>query len=336
MPRYVIHIGPHKTGSTYLQASFRGAETELLERGILYAPQWRRAGSGAVGHELLYDRLKAMPDDGLAREFDELNRSSHQIILISAEDLSNLTQDQLSYLKTLVAGSPVQIVFYCRRWSEIILSGWKEMVKHGNVLVFPTIFSGHIVDPYASHIINYAMTLRRFSNIFGIEAIRLVSYNNLVDQNIDLFEHFARSFLDFPNPTPSDAGRPNESLGMFEVETIRALNALEVLRTGASSGTLFRKFHRNGNLQARTAGELSLIVAAMQQDVVALQMNEDGSGLRALHQGIFAEFGGRLVAPRSGEALFAPLNAKIFFVGQNYLLRDGVLDSLKGVHAQLI
>jgi hypothetical protein len=332
MPRYVVHIGPHKTGSTYLQASFRGAESQFRDRGILHVRRWL---AGGVAHELLCRRLKAMPDDALARDFAELNRSSHDIVLISAEDLADLKPDQVAYFKTLMADSPVQIVFYCRRWSEIILSGWKEMVKHGYMQTFPTICSMHLVNPYASHVMNYAITATKFSDVFGPEAIRLVSYNNLVDQNIDLFEHFARTFLDFPNPAPSTAGRPNTSISVFEAEAIRALNALEWARGGAGSANLYRKYTQNREVQARTAGELSRIVEAMQQDQLALQMNEDGASLRALHRSVFEKFGGRLVPPRSGDALFVPRNARISFVGQNYLLRDGVLDALRTIHDQL-
>src|SRR6185312_4862270 len=35
-PRYVIHIGPHKTGTTYLQHAFAKTQKELLAEGIYY------------------------------------------------------------------------------------------------------------------------------------------------------------------------------------------------------------------------------------------------------------------------------------------------------------
>jgi hypothetical protein len=50
--RYVIHIGLHKTGTTYLQHAFSRLHAQLAARGICY-PGW----GGVHGHYLLTEVL---------------------------------------------------------------------------------------------------------------------------------------------------------------------------------------------------------------------------------------------------------------------------------------
>ena len=40
MTRFIIHIGPHKTGSTYLQNHLRDNRAALVGRGIYYPREW--------------------------------------------------------------------------------------------------------------------------------------------------------------------------------------------------------------------------------------------------------------------------------------------------------
>ena len=76
MPRYLIHIGPHKTGKTYLQAAFHALRPQLLERGIWYPDQWQ--GDDKLGQLRLVQRLRGSSSDGLTEEFAALNASGYK------------------------------------------------------------------------------------------------------------------------------------------------------------------------------------------------------------------------------------------------------------------
>ena len=46
-PTFILHIGPHKTGTTYLQLSFKAQRSGMEARGILYPAKWDYAPGNA-------------------------------------------------------------------------------------------------------------------------------------------------------------------------------------------------------------------------------------------------------------------------------------------------
>lgn len=323
MPEYVIHLGPHKTGSTYLQARFVALRRKLDEQGVIYPAQWNDGDQ--VSQVSLVRRLRAH-DHGLIDEFAALNNSSHRIVLISCEDLSDLKPDEIAFFRQLVGRSPLKLIFYCRRWSELLLSGWRELVKHGYTRTLPELLSASLANPHGSHIVNFKIRLDRFSSEFGHDAIHLASYSNLADRKIDLFEHFAKEFLDWQTVPALPPARINVANGPEETELVRALNALSCARYGAADPGLFPSY-----LKASGSLETGPLLAAMSKDMRGLIVNEDAPGLRSLHQQLFREYDGRLVEPRSGPFLFAPKPAPLPYIGQDYLLVEGMIEVLAGI-----
>ena len=326
MPRYVIHIGPHKTGTTYLQASFRDLRTKLVERGIMHPAPWL---GGGVSQEVLFRRLRSAPD-GLEQEFGVLNSSDYKVILISSEDLSDLKEQEIAWLKRLVGECSVEIVFYCRRWSELMLSGWREMVKHGFIGTFPELFAAHVSNPFVSHVINFQIKLDKFTKAFGEESIRLVPYNYLVDNKIDLFKHFAACFLDWPDAPLSPAGRPNQSVSALDAEMIRVLRVLEWALHRDRSPDLFGSYQRK-----KLSLDTENVFASMEADLQAITAAEDAPGFRLLHESLFEQYGSRLVKPHLDRMLFVPKRVQLPFVGQNYLLVSGATEALNRIYTEL-
>ena len=52
MTRFIIHIGPHKTGSTYLQNHLTQNRAALIGRGIYYPREWTTPEIGWCHAEL--------------------------------------------------------------------------------------------------------------------------------------------------------------------------------------------------------------------------------------------------------------------------------------------
>lgn len=109
MPRYVIHVGPHKTGTTYLQHAFTKLRSRFAARGIEYPGEW----GGIHGHHQLANALGT--DASLRTAFDRLNRSGAETILLSSESFAYSTDADVEALHDLLAGEPAIVVFYCRR-----------------------------------------------------------------------------------------------------------------------------------------------------------------------------------------------------------------------------
>ena len=55
MPRYLVHVGPHKTGTTYIQTRLDAARDRMRAVGVAYAETWR-AEAAVPSHLRLLDR----------------------------------------------------------------------------------------------------------------------------------------------------------------------------------------------------------------------------------------------------------------------------------------
>lgn len=264
--------------------------------------------------------MRAGNDADLADEFEKLNASGYEIVLISAEDLSALSRDAIGLLKSYLRGQRVSIVFYLRGWLTFLPSSWQEIVKHGQSRTLSEFMLKLFVNPFASRLINCAIRLDTFEQAFGRESLALVSYENIVDQGGDLGEHFFRSFLSWPDAPLIQGIRPNPSLSILDIEVIRALNALKPT-VGPQRAASY--------LSLRPQLDLSIVLAAMEGHRQAIRINENAPNLRAVHEEAFEKYGGCLVPPRSGRLFFVPKEGAIDYVKESYLLQNGVLESLK-------
>jgi hypothetical protein len=328
MPRYVLHIGPHKTGTSYLQVLFRELAAPLRARGILYPEQWSAAG--VLGHTVLIARLRAGDHAALAREFEPMNRSEHELVLISAEDLANLTVEQLAALRDQIDPQPVDVVFYCRRWLDLLPSVWQELIKHGRTVNLPEFIAIQLANPAASTPINYTRTLDRFAAVFGLESLRIASYSNILDTGASLAEHFFRSFLGWPDAPGLRRVSINASLTLEDTEMIRVLNSLASLR-GATPGVDLRVRY----LKMRERLELEIPFAAMERHRASLFLDENAGGLRVIHDEIFRKYGNRLVPPASGREWFCRRQGELRYINETHLLEPGVLQAMDAVYASL-
>ena len=323
MPRYLLHIGPHKTGTTYLQHVFDRLRAQLAIRGICYPEVW----GGPDGHRLLADQIQAGNDAAARPEFDRMNRKGWDTVLLSSETFSYFTDDEVHRLHALLGGQPATVVFYCRRWSELIPSGWREMLKHGWLETLPDYALSHLGDPAASRLINFDLVLSRYAAVFGAENLRIVSYNGVRDASEDLATHFCRSFLRWPDVPPTGFGRINESLNMVDSEVVRALNALHWARTRQSSSALYHRYEATKDRLPVTW----LIENAMCFTVNTVRINDAAPGLAQMHAEIAERYRGALVPPSPGGALFTPGSGDVSHIRTDYLLAPGVMDCLSGM-----
>ncbi len=325
IPRYIIHVGPHKTGTKYLQKGLYRLRGLLFQYGVAYPTQWSDKYNKSHSH--LLQRLRDH-DPHLQAEFAALNASAYQTMILSSEDMVDLPNDALVYLKDLLDGQSVMLVFYCRRWSELIPSAWQEVVKQGSSQCLPEFLAGHLINPVGSSIVNYDHALGRLSHIFGSDALQLVSYNNLAERDADLLKHFLETFVNWSAPESAAPERENTSLNILDVELIRVLNAMEIARRGISSyNTVCARY-----LEMKPKLDIGPIHYAMQGDIQEIEINEASVGLRMVHEVIFERYANRVVHPRSGFNLFALRANNVRFIGQSYLLADGIVDAITRVY----
>jgi hypothetical protein len=329
LPRYVIHVGPHKTGTTYLQRAFAESESELLASGVFYPGiSFGWTAPRAAGHTELHRSLATLNVAKLAPQFAELNGSSYRTIVISSEDLIGLSRQALRLLESLVQGHPVDIVFYFRRWSDLLPSIWQETVKQGAYHGFEEFLARMLSDPFQSKYVNFDIPLQDYAQVFGTENLRLISYSHLDDSGIDLYDHFLRSILKLNDVPPVTRDRPNRSVDSNEIEIVRALNELAAQGGAPPRGDAIFHWYR----RSRRKFDLLALTGAMNGCQASIPLSDSNPGLRLVHDMVFEKYRNCLVEPCSGYNLFQPAVRELPFVRPGYRFADGVALTLGSLY----
>jgi hypothetical protein len=330
-PKYVLHIGPHKTGSTYLQMAFNESRNSLLDGGVFYPDTvfgW--VGHGGSSHAEFHRLLADLDTRELPSSFNSLNSSDHKIVLISSEDLVGISRQGLRYLRSLFGWRPVEVVYYCRRWSDLLPSAWQETVKQGELHGLGEFLAVQFADPIKSSIINFDIVLSKFVEVFGIRSVRLVSYNHLVDSGIDLYDHFVRSIIGLDTAPRVTRVTPNQSLDPAEVELLRVLNGIASIRQEATGIDIFRRYWPN-----RFDPDARSLISGMAEHMDSARVDDASPGLRGLHEFLFAKYRDGTVGPGSGFNLFHPEIRDVAYVRDTHLLTPGVIEKAGGLYDRI-
>jgi hypothetical protein len=329
VPKYVIHIGPPKAGSKYLQTSLAGLHKVLAEVGILY-PTTLLTEDARISHAVLNTALRAGPSEALAMAFDELNNTGHHTVVLSWEGAFSLPGEALAYFRSLIGPeNEVALVYYCRRFAERIPSLWKQEIKRGRTLTLADVVARELRAPMQTQDINATLAWERWAGVFGRDSLNLVSFNNLRDARIDLFEHFAATFLDWTGPERAKRVVVHESPNAIDTEMLRALNAIHLAAGGGDSGQPQTRY-----LAAQRDLDLGPIPAAMAQHMATFMLDDRAAPFLPVYDAMLG-FLDRLADPQDGRDLYARAVAEVRYVHPDYLLRPGVVPALHTVYRAL-
>lgn len=226
MPSFVVHVGPHKTGTTYIQLRLQQNADKLRAQGIFVPLEWGDS-PGNPSHTGLAKRLNADRLFEVEDVFRRFRASKDRLMVVSSEALLEKSDDALALLRNLLGDDPFTIVYYVRRWSELLYSAWHEGTVHGQTGTLLENAFQTVRRPNRSHFINIEIHMQRLIRAFGPSNIKLVSYSEVVSHEKDIFNHFANHFLGAPSLMPPVEVRANESFKPVEVELLRALNCLQ-------------------------------------------------------------------------------------------------------------
>ena len=167
--RLVIHIGSHKTATTFIQSTFF-RNRDLLERaGILYP----RAGEIYQGHFKLVWSLKESAGSNVRLEddpewkalLDEIEGSGCDTVLVSSEDFEWFQGvDRLAPLRDRF---DVRILYYMRSPEGYLESYYNQVVKDFQTRETRTL--ERYMAEHSLFFLNNDRILRRWSRVFGVE-----------------------------------------------------------------------------------------------------------------------------------------------------------------------
>lgn len=212
----LLHIGPHKTGTTAVQQAFDRARPELKRFGVHYAGRTTQTYDAAV--DLLGNpgRLGVPRRRGAWDELvDEVRAAADQRVVISSETFSGAKDDTIARLRDDL-GDRLHVVRAVRRLDKLLPSQWQQTVVNGSrtpyVRWLRDVLSGEGHRFWRRQ--SYRALTERWARVVGPENVTVI----VVDDNdhrhiLDVFERLT--------------GLPSETLELSPTVDNRSLTANE-------------------------------------------------------------------------------------------------------------
>lgn len=222
---FVIHIGPRKTATTYLQSNFYRNRKQLLAKGWLYPVVSLRAQNAhhqvvsskdevLAGEGALFKRLKRASDDALRKNAN---------LLISSEGFRKWTAKDFVKLGKVLGQNDVMIAYTLRDPFTMLMSVWSETVKNGRTRSFPDYAARQLKDPRKSEPLN---PLAELAPILDHPKLRLavLDYEAVRAAGQDIYTAFCRDILGLEGMQPSRDKPKNFSFPIELTDYLRALS----------------------------------------------------------------------------------------------------------------
>lgn len=234
MAKVILHVGPHKTASTFIQRELLSNQKALAAQGVVYPSDGINVQYGQ--HEVPGQLAAGQPSETLARIVAGLGRD--QTLLLSSENFDRLTEPQLGLLAQQLEGCRIEVLYVHRRPDRRLLSLWQEECKHGGTLTWSEHFLQHASRPYLSGVLNPNRVLNRYRRVLGAK-VALIDYENAAGS-----PDLAQAVLNFVAPSGRFVVQEeavNSSSSPIGSEVLRALNALYAVTRKAPAGVRVRR-----------------------------------------------------------------------------------------------
>jgi hypothetical protein len=224
--KYIFHIGPPKTGTSSLQESLFHYRDQLSDQGYEYPAFGRHADMQRLpGHHGFADSLRrhGRVPAGVLENLQQV--PSDRTVIFSSENFAHVTLDGIRALNEAFGAENIEVIYYARRWDQLLPSVWQELVKHGHSGPYLEFLNSQISAPMASIYLNYVIILDRWAQIMGARNIRLFSYENISSAKQDIVQHFCTHVLGL-NLQIIEQQKVNQRQPTARTETLRMLNRL--------------------------------------------------------------------------------------------------------------
>jgi hypothetical protein len=233
---FIIHIGPHKSGSTYLQKALYDNSDILLNNSISYPNNevWLKQ----FGHHKIANKspnLNLILLDEIA-EYSDKCRLNGITTLISSEEFDRWSLDDVNELYNRI-NDEIHIVYFYRRSPSFFYSIWQEKVKHGFYQTFSDFLLNEIVNPKYSKLINQSLILDNWFHASDKVKLSIIDYDYITSYKKDIIQIFTNLILGID--IVGDGASINKALTIENSELLRALNLLHK-ESGRSDFLKFR------------------------------------------------------------------------------------------------
>lgn len=249
----LVHIGPHKTGTTAVQGAFHLARERLAEHGVLYAGNGKRhpwaAAHVVTGRPQMVGEREPRPEDW-TRLVEEIATTDARRIMLSSEFFADSDDAAAQRVVDELGGPRVHIAVTLRPLAKILASQWQQYVqnrtRHTYDAWLDVIFTkppGSKPNPtfWGRH--NHGRLVERWVKALGDPERLTVIVVDERDRQM-LLRTF-ESLLALPSGflVPEETAT-NRSLTRAEVEVVRLIN--EEFRRRKWPAHLYSRYLRNG------------------------------------------------------------------------------------------
>jgi len=227
----LLHIGPHKTGSTAVQGAFHLARERLAAQGVIYPgrgkqPLWPiLAVTGQPA-------LRGEPSPEMAyweRLVRDIRAAGEQHVVLSSEFFAETDDETVRRVVEDLGGADVHVVVTLRSLIRILPSQWQQYLQNGYQFRYLEWLDGILSEPprtptpgfWRRH--RHDALVTRWVNVVGAQNLTAV----VVDESdrLMLLRTF-ESMLGLPDSfLVPEEGTANRSLTVAEAELVRLLNA---------------------------------------------------------------------------------------------------------------
>ena len=211
----IVHIGPHKTGSTAVQRLLTEKTEQLQSIGIQY---FNFPGMHGGAHQLA-DWISMNKFDQSEPNVEALNKLCGQVV-ISSENFSRLNTLQIGWLVSSLKFDEIIVVSFLRNPLERVLSLWQEKIKHGYRYTFLEYIAARLAHPYQCLDLNASVYLSAWASVLGKNSLKTHLYDRLDNVAATFFQQYCGI-----DPMIDRASyRVNTSFRPSKVEVYRALS----------------------------------------------------------------------------------------------------------------
>jgi hypothetical protein len=295
----LLHIGPHKTGTTAVQDAFHVARERLAAHGVVYPGNGRQPLLAAVAVTGQPTLLGEPPPD-----MDYWNRLVHDVcaagdqrVVVSSEFFAGADDAAARRVIEDLGGSRVHVVVTLRSLARIMPSQWQQYLQNGHCFPYLEWLGGILSEPprtptpgfWRRH--RHDKLITRWATAAGAQNVTVI----VVDESdpLMLLRTF-ESLLGLPRGFLILEKRvANRSLTLAEAEVVRLLNE-EFKRQGWPERS-YARFMRYGAVeQMKTArqplpGEPKIVTPAWALERAAEIGAEMAENILALGVGVVGD-----------------------------------------------
>ncbi|WCS26393.1 hypothetical protein LOK46_06040 [Methylobacterium sp. NMS14P] len=211
--KVIIHVGPHKTGTTSIQNMLYAHSLGDGENFVYPFTCPDQTGQ----HD--FARTASDPENPTFIEMLTCLSRLEKTFVLSSEELSFLPVDSLQKIREALPSAEFTIVYYQRNILSILHSWWQELVKHGGVEDFHKYVLSVISMPGRLHLLVPDLLLSNWASVFGRDSIKIFLY----DRISDVAKQFAFDLLGLIISS-SKRTEFNKSFDYIDCEMIRLWN----------------------------------------------------------------------------------------------------------------